>query len=93
MDHVCWTTGGEVCRIGLREGRFVEAGPRADMFVEASYILSPWSIICVTCRLKSLGVLRYWPRINKNKIVWCILILLTYMLTVCELTLFVCVWR
>jgi len=32
---VCWTTGREVHRVGLREGRFVEAGPRAGRFVEA----------------------------------------------------------
>jgi len=27
--------GGEVCRVELRAGRFVEAGPRAGRFVEA----------------------------------------------------------
>jgi len=57
VDHVCWTTGEEVRRVGpgarrfveagLRAGRFVETGPRAGRFVEASYILSPWSIIYV----------------------------------------------
>jgi len=57
MDHVCWTTGGEVHRVGLRAGRFIEAGlqagrfveaePQASRFVGASYILSPWSINCV----------------------------------------------
>jgi len=54
--------GRDVRRVGLRAGRFIEAGPRASMFFEASYILSPWSIICVIYRLKSLGVLRSWPR-------------------------------
>jgi len=64
---VCWTTGGEVYRVGLRVERFVEvglrvrrfveagprvrrfveAGPRVGRFLGASYILSPWSIICV----------------------------------------------
>jgi len=73
VDHVCWTMSGEVRRVGLRvgrfvevglrAGRFVEAGPRAGRFVGASYILSPWSIICVTCRLKNLGVIMCWPRI------------------------------
>ncbi|QCD89647.1 hypothetical protein DEO72_LG4g593 [Vigna unguiculata] len=29
VDHVCWTTGGQVYRVGLRAGRFVEVGPRA----------------------------------------------------------------
>jgi len=29
------TTGGEVCRVGLRAGWFVEAGPRVGRFVEA----------------------------------------------------------
>ncbi|QCE03712.1 hypothetical protein DEO72_LG8g1737 [Vigna unguiculata] len=29
VDHMCWTTGGQVRRAGLRAGRFVEAGPRA----------------------------------------------------------------
>jgi len=57
---MCWTIGGEVCRVGLQAGRFVEVRPRVG--VEASYISSPWSIICVTCRLKNLGVLRSWPR-------------------------------
>jgi len=33
VDHVCWTTGGQVRRVGLRAGRFVEAGPRAGRFV------------------------------------------------------------
>jgi len=57
VDYVCWTTDGEVRRVGLRVGRFVEArvragrfvetGPRAGRFVGVSYILSPWSIICV----------------------------------------------
>jgi len=56
---VCWAMGGEVRRVGLRAGRFVEAGPRATRFVKASYILSPWSIICVTCRFKNLGVIRF----------------------------------
>ena len=41
MDYVCWTRGGEVCRVGLRAGRFVEARPQAGRFMEASYILSP----------------------------------------------------
>jgi len=54
LDHVCWTTGGEVRRVGLRAGRFVEVGPRASRFVEACYILVPWSIICVTYRLEYL---------------------------------------
>jgi len=35
MDHVCWTTGGEVHRVGLRAGRFIEAGLQAGRFVEA----------------------------------------------------------
>ena len=26
MDHMCWTTGGQVRRVGLRAGRFVEVG-------------------------------------------------------------------
>ncbi|QCD87414.1 hypothetical protein DEO72_LG3g1950 [Vigna unguiculata] len=43
VDHVCWTMGSEVRRVGLRAGRFVEATPRADMFVGASYIMGPWS--------------------------------------------------
>ena len=25
VDHMCWTTGGQVRRVGLRAGRFVEA--------------------------------------------------------------------
>jgi len=54
--------GGEVRRVGLRARRFVEVGPRAGRFVGASYILSPWSIICVTCRLKNIGESRSWPR-------------------------------
>jgi len=78
VDHVYWTTGGEVRRVELRAGRFVEAGPRVGRFVWASHIPSPWSIICVNWRLKSLGVLRSWPRTKLNKIVGCILILLTY---------------
>jgi len=32
-DHMCWTTGGQVRRVGLRAERFVEAGPRAGRFV------------------------------------------------------------
>jgi len=32
--HVCWTTGGEVRRVGLQAGRFVEVGLRAVRFVE-----------------------------------------------------------
>jgi len=28
-----WTTGGQVRRVGLTAGRFVEAGPRVGMFV------------------------------------------------------------
>jgi len=57
VDHVCWTTDGEVRKVGLLAGRFVEArlqagrfvevGSRAGRFVGASYILSPWSINCV----------------------------------------------
>jgi len=38
---------GRFVEAGLRAERFVEAGPRAGRFVGASYILSPWSIICV----------------------------------------------
>jgi len=60
---MCWTTGGEVHRFGLRAGRFVEAGQRVGRFVGASCILSPRSIICVTCRLKNLGVIMSWSRI------------------------------
>ena len=41
IDHVFWTTGGEVRRIGLRARRFVEARPRAGRFVEGCYILGP----------------------------------------------------
>ena len=33
VDHMCWTTDGQVRRAGLRAGRFVEAGPRAGRFV------------------------------------------------------------
>jgi len=44
MDHMCWTTGGEVCRVRIRARRFVEVGPRAYKFVEACYILGPWSL-------------------------------------------------
>jgi len=33
VDHMCWTTGGQVRRAGLRAGRFEEAGPQADKFV------------------------------------------------------------
>jgi len=33
VDHMCWTTGSQVRRAGLRAGRFVEAGPRAGRFV------------------------------------------------------------
>jgi len=47
LVHVCWTIGGEVRRVGLRAGRFVEARPRAGRFVEASYILGPWSSNCL----------------------------------------------
>jgi len=53
VDHACWTTGGEVHRVGLQAGRFVEARLRAGRFVKAetqtgrfvraSYIMSPWS--------------------------------------------------
>ena len=43
MDNVCWTTGGEVRRVRLRARRFVEARPQVGRFVEASYILGPWS--------------------------------------------------
>jgi len=64
VDHVCWTMSGEVRRVGLRAGRFIEVGPRAGRFMKASYILSPWSIICVTCRFKNLGIIRSWSRIN-----------------------------
>ena len=28
MDHMCWTMGGQVRRVGLRAGRFVETGSR-----------------------------------------------------------------
>jgi len=35
LDHVCWTTGGEVRRVGLRAGRFVEARLLMGSFVEA----------------------------------------------------------
>ena len=35
MDHVCWTMGGEIRRVRLRAGRFVEAGLRAGRFMEA----------------------------------------------------------
>ncbi|QCD83700.1 hypothetical protein DEO72_LG2g4047 [Vigna unguiculata] len=38
MDHMCWTTGGQVRRVGLRVGRFVEAGPRAGS--------SPFLFVC-----------------------------------------------
>jgi len=64
VNHMCWTTGGDVYRVGLQGEKFVEAGPQANRFVEASHILSPWSTNCVTCRLKNLGVIRSWPRIN-----------------------------
>jgi len=43
------------------------------MFVGASYILSPWSIICVNWRLKNLRKLRSWTRMNYNRIDGCIL--------------------
>ena len=43
MDHVCWTTGGEVRRVGLLAWRFIEAGQRPGRFVGASYILGSWS--------------------------------------------------
>jgi len=33
VGHMCWTTGEQVRRAGLRAGRFVEAGPRAGRFV------------------------------------------------------------
>jgi len=33
VDHVSWTTEGQVRRAGLRAGRFVEAGPRAGRFM------------------------------------------------------------
>ena len=42
VDHMCWTTSGDVRRVGLRAGRFVEVEPRAGRFVGASYILDPW---------------------------------------------------
>ena len=35
LDHVCWTTGGEVRRVGLRARSFVEVEPRVGKFVEA----------------------------------------------------------
>ncbi|QCD78747.1 hypothetical protein DEO72_LG1g2383 [Vigna unguiculata] len=38
MDHMCWTTGGQVRRVGLRAGRFVEAGPRMGS--------SPFLFVC-----------------------------------------------
>jgi len=39
MDHACWTTGGEVHRVGLRAERFVEVGLRVGRFMEACDIL------------------------------------------------------
>jgi len=59
LDHVCWTMVGEVLRVGLRAGRFVEIGPQMGRFVEASYILSPWSIICETYKLENLGAVGF----------------------------------
>jgi len=50
---------GEVLRVGLRAGRFVEIGPQMGRFVEASYILSPWSIICETYKLENLGAVGF----------------------------------
>jgi len=55
---------GRFVETRLWVGRFVEAGPRASRFVGASYILSPWSTICVNWRLKNLGKLSSWPRVN-----------------------------
>jgi len=49
MNHVCWTTGGEVRRVELRAERFEEVEPRAGRFVEAWYILGPWSSNCMVC--------------------------------------------
>jgi len=37
MDQMCWTTGGEVRRVGLQARRFVEAW----------YILGPWPSNCM----------------------------------------------
>ena len=33
VDHMCWTIGGQVRRVGLRTRRFVEAGLGAGKFV------------------------------------------------------------
>ena len=67
--RTCWSTcvglrARRFVEAGLRVGRFIETGPRAGRFVGASYILNPWSIICVNGRLKILEVLRSWPRTN-----------------------------
>ena len=61
MDHACWTMGGEVRRVGLRAGRFVEVGPRTDRFVEAWYILGPWSSNCMGKWISSfICIIRRW---------------------------------
>jgi len=45
MDHVCWTTSGEVRRVGLLVGRFVELD-HERWFVEALESLRPtW--VCI----------------------------------------------
>jgi len=74
--------GGEVRRVGLWAGRFVEVGSWADMFVEASYILGPWSsnwmskwissFICIMKRWSEIigyRVLRF-KQFRWNKVDW-----------------------
>jgi len=46
-SHLRVVASGEVRRVGLRAGRFVEVGPRVGRFVEAWYILGPWSNNCM----------------------------------------------
>jgi len=41
MDHACWTTGGEVRRVGTTSGEVRRVGPQADRFVEPLESLRP----------------------------------------------------
>jgi len=70
VDHMCWRMGGQVRRVGLRVGRFVEQdyerevrrGRTTSEQVRVSIIFpSPRLTIYVNEGCKALG-LRSWPR-------------------------------
>jgi len=90
VDHMCWTTGGQVRRVGLRVGRYVEAGPWTGRFVWASWILSPWlSMLCV---VKVVKVNQELTVSELNRCIVLILYIICYFL-IYKLTLSVCAWR